>query len=411
MKLYKTKIYAIVLFALFAFSFIPIFTASAADSSPIAEEKLQAFLTDVLGIDLVRYSIIQKDSGSEYPSELGGVVLEEGAAVIYNSTENQFYVNIEFRNGYIHSFHLYSVRGSLIYQQPSTSVVAETRNILERYKIYAEKYEIDTVHIISALSLLGKASDAPASETTSNLNGISNFNTIEEISGNMIMTAKEAQIRFGPVFNGKDLRTGGMGIQFYDEKLIFYDDWGLYTVACSSSITEEEAKAIALDEAKNYKITLMRDDGSSFEVVPDWSNPRIEIGLDMIPGQNFNTELNNEINSVNSGSTSRDPLGLYPFWGATVYFTKPINNIDGVQVGIWGDTKEIAYVHTSGHLGSSGTSGDTSDTNQNPEPFNIALVITMAAVATAMVSAVAFVAVKKEINNTSVMGLSENLAG
>jgi hypothetical protein len=396
MKPCKTKICAIAFLLVFAFSFLPTFTVSAADSAATAEEKLPAFLRDVLGIDLTKYTISDQGYGVKYPPELGGVVKQENILIRYNSTSSQISVQATFRNGYIDGIILHATRGSITYrQQPSTSAIAETRNILERYKTFAEKYGIDTAHVTLALSILDKASDAPSSGTTQNLNGISNFNAINQTSGNMRMAASDSEIGFGYVVNGISLRNRGLGLGFANNYFTFADTWGLYAVEASSIISEEEAKAMALDAAKNYKITLMRDDNTSFAVYPDWSNPRVEIGLLMISGQNFNTQLNNDIGAVNQGSKTRNPLGLYPFWSAIVYFTKPIGNIGGVQVGIWGDTKEIAYVTTYGHLGNPDNTGNTGDTSQNPQPFNTGLAIALAFVATAAVLAVAFVAVRK----------------
>ena len=366
------------------------------------------FLSDVLGIDMTKYAITNEGYGVKYPSEYGGAVKRESISFTLNETdsqtpletnnENPFWqaptgqitVGATFLNGYIFWLNINPMYGSVIYrQQPSTSAVAETRNILERYKAYAAKYGMDNTHVTLALSLLEKASDGPAASGTHNFCDLSGFTPTNATSSNMQMTTSQTGIGYAYTFNGVNVPKRSIGASFADETFTFHDTWNLYTVACESVISEGEAAAMALDAAKNYNVTLMREDNSSYVLNPDWSNPTVEISLNMIPGQQFNTQLNQDLNAVSSGSKDRNPLGLYPFWSATVYFTKPIGNIGGVQVGIWGDTKEIAYVRTYGHLGGSGGTDDTTS------PFNVGLAVALAAVATAVALAAAFVAVKK----------------
>ncbi len=393
MRKCKIKICVIAFLLVFVFSFLSVCTASAADSTVTAKEKLQSFLTDVLGIDLTKYTIIEEGGGVNYPPELGGVIKRETTGIKYNSTDSQLEVAAEFHNGYIRWLHVLPIRGSVIYrEQPSTSAVAETRSILERYKTFAEKYGIGTAHVTIALSLLDKASDGSPPSEKQNFNGVSGFNPTTETSSNMVQTTSQTGVGYMYTFNGVNVPNRSIGVSFAGGSFTFHDTWGLYTVASVSVITEDEAKAMALDAAKNHEVTLMRDDNSSYVVYPDWSNPTVEIGLNMIPGEAFSTQLNSDVGAVDSGGKARNPLGLYPFWAATVYFTKPIGSISGIQVGIWGDTKGIAYVHTYGHLGGSGSTGDSS---QNPEPFSMDLAVALAAAAATAMVAVALVALKK----------------
>ncbi|MCW4009530.1 MAG: hypothetical protein NWF05_02780 [Candidatus Bathyarchaeota archaeon] len=366
MKTKKVKICTVML-SIIVISFLSTYPTFATDSSATdatAEEKLPAFLNDVLAMDLTKYTIVAKGCGVQYPTEFGGSVKQETIGMMFNSTDSQISVTGVFLNGYIDGIILRVVRGSIIYiQQPSKSAVTETRNILERYVAYSEKYGIYNAHVTSALTMLNKVSDSPVTEKTQNLNSICNFVQYEEISGDMRVATSDSSIGFGYVFKEIHLPNRGLGIGFGNNHFTFADTWGLYTVACGSAITEEEATVMALKTAKNYNITLINENSSTFILHPDWSNTTVEISLNMIPGEIFNTQLNNDIGAVNSGNKNRNPLGLYPFWAATVYFSKPINNIAGVQVGIWGDTKEIAYVTTYGHLGSQDNS-DNPDQNQ-----------------------------------------------
>jgi hypothetical protein len=118
---------------------------------------------------------------------------------------------------------------------------------------------------------------------------------------------------------------------------------------------------MAWDLVKAYseKLTFYQtgEDNVTKMVKPDWSQMTSDVGFTMIPGQQYNNSLNDDLLSqgtgVSMGNTTRAPLALYPFWSAIFYFSKPIDNIVGIQVGIWGDTKEVAYIDTYGYLGGS----------------------------------------------------------
>ncbi|MDR2707923.1 MAG: hypothetical protein LBB87_04180, partial [Nitrososphaerota archaeon] len=115
-------------------------------------------------------------------------------------------------------------------------------------------------------------------------------------------------------------------------------------------------------------------DGVEVEVRPDWSNMRSEVGLLMIPGQQYNNPINNELLAQGTGvnfSAGRDALTLYPFWTAVFYFSYPIGNVYGVQVGVWGDTGEVAYCWEQGFLGNSQNTYDDSPSEQTNSTGNL----------------------------------------
>jgi hypothetical protein len=78
--------------------------------------------------------------------------------------------------------------------------------------------------------------------------------------------------------------------------------------------------------------------------------------------------INNELLAQGTGvnfSANRDALTLYPFWTAVFYFSYPIGNVYGVQVGAWGDTGEVAYCWEQGFLGSSQNTFENSPFEQS----------------------------------------------
>jgi hypothetical protein len=74
-----------------------------------------------------------------------------------------------------------------------------------------------------------------------------------------------------------------------------------------------------------------------------------EIALNIIPGQIYKRLP--EDNFVDPGNVTRDPLALYPLWQMVFYFHDNIGDVVGVQVGVWGDSEEVAYISEYGYLG------------------------------------------------------------
>jgi hypothetical protein len=386
----KLQILALMLLLVMATSVFSVCTAFAADSAVTAKEKLPTFLGDVLQIDLSKYTVTNEGYGVLYPMRFGGEVKQESYSFNLDGVNSQVSVSAVFYNGYIAYLQVRPVTGLVIFSQhPTDSAVANTRRILENYKTFAQKFGIDTSNIPLALSMLSQVSDAPkTTQTSQNFYGISGFNPVNTTSGNMRLVASGSEIGFGYTFAGVDVFNRGLGMGFASNSFLFDDTWGLYTVAGGSAITKQQASALALEAAEKYMVNLIQN-GSFTALLPDWSNPRVEISLNMVSGQSFNNTLNNTLNFVNS-SVVREPLVLYPLWGAFVYFTTPLGNIDGIQVGIWGDTSEVAQLNTFSQLQHTLTPIATPPTAPN-NGLTIALIV----VAVMVVLAVVALAFKK----------------
>jgi hypothetical protein len=68
-------------------------------------------------------------------------------------------------------------------------------------------------------------------------------------------------------------------------------------------------------------LKFVAEDDSIIEVKPDLSHVTSDVSFSMIPRNS----------------------ALYPFWSVYYYFDKPVYSDYGIQVGLWGDTKQIAY--------------------------------------------------------------------
>jgi hypothetical protein len=356
---------AILLLSILAASLVQISAAYREDRT--AEDKLRTFLSEVVGIDLAKYNMTNVGSGINYPSEFGGLVKEEGASFYLESNDSKISVHGIFDNGLVYWLMIYPMQGSIIYaQQPSTNALDESRNILQRYQTFAENYGIGTSHLTPALSMLSSVKASSPSTTLNTLNNITGFVPSVTAAGNMKQETTQTGIKWIYTDKGVDMPDKCMVIDFGSNELLFADTWNLYTVGSFSVISEDEVAQIAFAAAKNYDLTLIGENDTLIHAKPDWTNMTSDIILNMIAGQIYNKIP--EDHFVNPGNATRDPLALYPMWETVFYFSKSIGNTVGIAVGVWGDTKEIAYISPYGYLGGSGENTTTPTTPTTPSP-------------------------------------------
>lgn len=384
-------------------------TSRAATVNSTTRDKMPAFLSDVIGLDLTKYNITNEGYSFSYPSYYGGNVKEENIALYLASSDGEMHVTGTFVNGFVCGINLYPpTNGSLTYaQRPSTNALDESRNILQRYKTFAKNYGLGTSHLDSALTLLSSATRASSSSASLYMfNNITGFVPSVTTLGNMKLETTETGVKWIYTDRGVDMPQKCLAIEFGGNELLFADTWNLFSVGCFSVISEDEAKSIGWDAAKNFNLTLISENGTLYSVKPPgWSN-MYSVTLSMIPGQIYNRDP--EDHFVNPGNATRDPLALYPLWLMVFYFNKSISGAVGIQVGVWGDTKEIAYISEYGYLGASEGNPATPTTptepsttpSENPaEPENsnppLSLYLIGGAAAVAIAVAVAAVALKK----------------
>lgn len=352
--------------AVLVFSFLIVEPAYAQPKAenPAATEEVCNFLSNVLGIDLTHYVIVQEGSTIRYPQEFGGLVKQDASSFTLQSPIGNLSVSGIFYNGLIFWIYANAMRGSpVIYtNQPSKDALVESRNILERYQVFAQEYGINVSHVTQALDLINSAPKSPSEGSQTNFNGISDFTPVNMTSGNMNLQLKQTSIDFSYAGDGFVSVWKGFGVSFGAHTFIFNDLWNLYSVGTLNQISQEQAKTIAWSAAQNYTSSISWNYHGS-TVTPEFTNENEEIGFGMEP---WRFPLFND--QINMGSLERSPLELYPMWSFTFYYKQNIGDTTGVQVGIWGDTQEIAYCHACGVLGEMPTSTENPEKTSIPTP-------------------------------------------
>jgi hypothetical protein len=351
MKMLKKISARIIVLLILTGMLIPISKATTQNST--ARELMPVFLSDVVGLDLTKYNITTEDYNVKYPSEYGGNVKDEYAYLDLASSEGTISVMGLFLNGFNGGIFVYQPTiGSMFFKhQPSTNALDESRNMLQRYKAFAQNYGLETSHIDQALAMMNNATGASSASTNLNMfNKITGFVPSVTTVGNMKQEIKEGSITWIYSVRGIEIPNRCLKIDFGAGTLHFVDTWNLYTVGNFSVVSEDEVKQIAFNAADNYDLILVGENSTFVAEKPEWSNVTSMV-LNMVPGEIYNTELNKANPVVSGGNATRDPLALYPLWETVLYFNESIGGTSGIAVGVWGDTKEVAYITPYGHLG------------------------------------------------------------
>ncbi|MGD6933090.1 MAG: hypothetical protein ACQCN5_02675 [Candidatus Bathyarchaeia archaeon] len=381
----KSKMFGALMICLFSFFFIfSVNGTSAFDGNVYSGmDKLQAVLSDVFGLDLSKYSIVDPSSAINY--EYGGSVEVEGCSFkLVDAKGGVITVRGHFYNGYPHSVSVRLVDGSFYFVvEPPRGSVGELQAVFERYMAFAQKYDIATVDMSVASDLFSKVpSSLPASALSS----------VDVSLDNWMIHASKKSIGFSYLVDGVEVPNKSLRISYETDRVTLYDCIGLYSVSEVNVFSEEEFEGFAFDLAQKFCGSFFSED-----VKVDWSGMRSEIGFNLVPGRIYDNPINNELLEQGTGvkfSKDRDALTLYPMWTGVFYFGRAVGNVVGVQVGVWGDSGEVAYCYEYGHLGSSSpypTEDVSASDSVNPADDSLLwlLFVVVLSIAVASIAAVA----------------------
>ncbi|XHH07823.1 MAG: hypothetical protein ACFCUE_09620 [Candidatus Bathyarchaeia archaeon] len=304
------------------------------------DNQTKSILSDVLGLDLTKYILTANDSTgvTSVPYQTGDLNLEP--AKYYLKSDNALIGVLSiFYNGQLAVVNLDPAGNDSVYsytKSPGTDLKNQADNLLSRYaEVLSQTASVDVSFLTSMRNVL--------STTDNNLSAVDttmgNINFQASKDGN---TTKLQWIYFDydTVMNPKRVE-----LTFNNFDLVsFQDTWRIFKVAGPNTLSEEQAKKIALDAAQKVPLHLSNSKGENITIeTHDLSNARYDFTLNMLPCYSSDADLTSRL--------SLDPLTLYPFWRFHFYFNETIANIEGIQVGVLGDTGEIYSVGTFGYLG------------------------------------------------------------
>ena len=302
------------------------------------EDKFSDFLSSVVGLDLTKYTSLQPTPppNPEYPEEFGGLVEQIVLSPNFEYNGTNFGTMGIFYNGHMSSLKLYYYgQEDYVYSEPQPpDILSRAKGIIQRYQTFAsQNYDKDTSYLVPMLNILNGVDDVSPTEFTEGnvtfrISKDGDKTRIEWIytEGDFLVDWKRVDIKFR-----------------YNAFESFHDMWGLYSIGGLSAISSEDFVQIAQEAAQNYELRIGHENGTIETVkVPDLSNASYSVSLTMVPYR--------FIDDYNPSQIERDPLTLYPYWAVLFYFNETIAGVEGMQVGVWGDTGEILYCSGFGYL-------------------------------------------------------------
>lgn len=283
--------------------------------------------SNVFDFDLSKYEVFLNGTSTHYDSTLGPNVKEENLRFTLVSDKSIISAVLTFMDGSLGYCGVH-IKGEPSYSQtPSQDLLKQSNNILHRYQNYTAQNSFFGTSYISAMeSAIDTASELNSTFVPSDSAKL-NVTVIPQRSTNIETTT----ITYFYSENGLDAPTKSLALSYTDGVLTSIgDSWNLYTIGGINTISQDEALKIAWVAAQNFKLHFVSDNGSVFELNPDLTNVKT---------------------LVTFGFGARNYSVLYPSWSIQYYFEKPIYNDYGIQVCVWGDTKEVFNVHSLVMLG------------------------------------------------------------
>lgn len=372
MKIQLTKIFAPLLVALIAASFVA-FPAAYAEQTT-TQDKAMDIIENVLSVDLSKYIISLK-----HDSTLDGVPLANETRTINTllytlSSENSTLdVNFIVEKGIVVQCNILPMYEQVITDKQYTNLLDAVKGFLERYQTQTK---IDSTNLIAMLDNVDITKD---SITTVG-------NTKLAISANSFWPGTDqTTFKWIQTSNGADYTS--LQVSFHKNGAIasIIDTRALYTIGDTSiNISKEQAIDIALKNLSSYSYEM--PDGS---IVKDFN-----VAKDKVLAQLATSPVNYE---------------LRPYWDIRM----PLNqtypgSVQGITAFIWANTGEIISYSNVAIGGVDGAdNGDTSDaelTTTSPSPsspktneasIDLGMVGIIAVVAVAIAAIATTVIVKK----------------
>jgi hypothetical protein len=367
MKTFKKNVYVVglVLAVYLIFSLAPV--GGAFSSEMAVQDKAVSVMTDVVGLDMAKYTIELTHNTVDQPEIYGGLVREELTYTI-EADGSKALIDFTFVNKTLTRFFMYPTEGSLLYAQPlSEDALIVTKNLLQRYQTY-----LGVSYLQEARNLLDTVTEIKTVNVTKD-----NMKLVIREGDSYLhlmwwQTIKGTDFPFGLIVNfGSNCRLKG-----------FSDFTKFYRVGNADiNVSREEAIHTTKELAKDYTtLNVSTGNGDYTEVTLNLTDEHMTVELQI---------------------GDRETFTFYPLWYVRLYAEKSYGGTDGFQAGIWADTGEIAYSQLTGHHGviqtddSSNQLPDSSSTSQNSSNQTLTLYILTGIAATTIAASALYVLTKR----------------
>jgi hypothetical protein len=294
----------------------------AIDSSN--QQKGLAVADQVLNLDLSKYSV----KTEEYPqNSYFNVVAQENIAYEFKAETGKLKLLYTYANG---NLRMISVLESETSGIPYTKVpVSDTATMAIEFLDNYQNYSGNTVYGTLRSMLNANDGTANVTKTSGNLK--------LTITSRQPFSAESKQITtFVWTYKANGLEAASKSVALsYKNGLFdcFVDNWNLHEIGSSEvNLSEEEAKSLALDAAKNFSWKVGA--GNQTQEIENFNISKVE-GSILFFGDSI---MADSVRGV-------DILSLYPVWRVGVQLDKFYpGNVYGIQVDIWADTKQTRSI-------------------------------------------------------------------
>ncbi len=294
---------------------IPIVQAA----EPNVQEKALIVLSEVVGLKTELYTTsLSSQRDSQYVS-----LAQKEADLYLSSAQGKLRVTCSFVNNQLREIYLSEREGELLTKQTETNTAEMAKSLLERYQNYTGN------------SFYG--------ELASSLNDVERKQNVTKSAGNIkleVYGSDQNSIDYTWTYideNGIIAERKNVILSFKRGQLKgFLNNWPLYNVVSTPSISAEEATAIAVEASKNFSYQVIDSNGtrktiSGFKIAPE------SLGHATLVYLNFNNQ---------SFARGSDPFTLYPSWFVPLGFDKFYpSDVSSMTVSIWADTGEVSAMH------------------------------------------------------------------
>ena len=271
--------------------------------------KVQAFLRDVVYLDMKKYFSTLEGNTVEYRSDWG--IVEEIWKYSLTHEGSKLDVTLRFRNNTLSSYYLHVLEGTPYYSQLQPSNILDSaKGLLERYQIYSRASYLETMR-----NMLETVDSIGDSETK---------------SGNvkLIISTEVTDVKIQFVYTSDNVDFQAKRVELIFDNYGFLqslrDDWTHFKAGSTEvNVSEEEAINIAIEYAKNYSWT------ANGEVINNFTLIEESASADLWP------------------HSREEPLVLIPYWYVEIYLDRVYpDRVDRLAVGLWADTGEVSICQT-----------------------------------------------------------------
>lgn len=292
--------------------------AYAAEAS--AQQKAITILNDVVDLETDTYVV---NLNKEITSTHEGCHQNE-VNFNLNSSKGSLRVMCTFIDNKLRQIYLNDYTGKLALNQPITNTVDKAKDFLQRYQTYTT----DSFYGELKATLSDVAINKNATKTVGNIKlEISVLG--DQTHQDLIWTYVDE--------NGIQAKLKNVALSFDRGQLqCFMDNWNLYTIAGTPKLSDEYAKAIALNAIQNFTYSASDEKGNSI-IVSGFKVSSI--------GDATLSYLNYEKETSGYSARGDDSFILYPSWYVPIGFDK-LNpgSVTGARVRIWADTGEVSTI-------------------------------------------------------------------